>query len=233
MYILITGASKGIGRELAKSFARFGNSHLFLFARSESLLESLKEECLALNPNCEVTVYPHDLKKICDDSFPLPEKLKHVDVLINNAGYLVNKKFQALSDAEFHEMTDTNFLLPASLIRKLLGRMGGEISTHVVNIGSMGGVQGSVKFPGLSIYSATKAALAVLTECLAAEFSDTNIYFNCLALGAVRTEMLETAFPGYQAPLKPGEMAEFIMNFALNGHHFLNGKIVPVSLSTP
>ena len=97
----------------------------------------------------------------------------------------------------------------------------------------MGGFQGSSKFPGLSAYSASKAALANLTECLAEELKEKNICANCLALGAVQTEMLETAFPGYVAPVKSREMASFIAYFATRGHQFYNGKILPVSVSTP
>jgi NAD(P)-dependent dehydrogenase (short-subunit alcohol dehydrogenase family) len=104
---------------------------------------------------------------------------------------------------------------------------------HIINISSMGGVQGSIKFPGLSSYSSAKAALGVLTECLAEEFKESNIRFNTLALGSVQTEMLEAAFPGYTAPLKPMEMAIFIKDFAERGGNFFNGKILPVSLSTP
>ena len=105
--------------------------------------------------------------------------------------------------------------------------------SHIVNISSMGGYQGSAKFPGLSVYSAAKGAVAVLSECLAEEFKEQGIKVNALAIGAVQTEMLSQAFPGYMAPLQPDEMAEFIMDFALNGHRFFNGKILPVSVSTP
>ena len=130
-------------------------------------------------------------------------------------------------------MTQINFIAPAELIRLCLPFLGGNQSSHVVNIASMGGFQGSVKFKGLSVYSATKAALASLTECLAAEYAQQKIFFNCLALGAVRTEMLQEAFPGYKAPLNAEEMAGFIAEFAKSGYKFMNGKIVPVSLSTP
>jgi 3-oxoacyl-[acyl-carrier protein] reductase len=106
-------------------------------------------------------------------------------------------------------------------------------SSHVVNISSMGGINGSVKFSGLSAYSAAKGGLGILTECLAEEYRDSGISFNCLALGSVQTEMLEEAFPGYRAPLTAHEMARFIVDFAINGHKFFNGKILPVSISTP
>ncbi len=97
----------------------------------------------------------------------------------------------------------------------------------------MGGVQGSEKFQGLSLYSASKAALAVFTECLAEELKTHNVKANALALGAVQTEMLSHAFPTYKAPLQASEMADYIADFALNGHQYYNGKILPVSLSTP
>jgi NAD(P)-dependent dehydrogenase (short-subunit alcohol dehydrogenase family) len=105
--------------------------------------------------------------------------------------------------------------------------------SHIVNIASMGGFQGSSKYKGLSYYSASKAALACLTECLATEFQESKIKVNCLALGAVQTEMFEAAFPGNKAPVKAHEMAEFIADFALKGHKFFNGKILPVATNNP
>jgi len=106
-------------------------------------------------------------------------------------------------------------------------------NAHIVNISSMGGFQGSSKYPGMAVYSASKAALANLTEGLASEYAKDGIAFNCLALGAVQTEMLEQAFPGYKAPVSADDMANFISWFALAGHMFFNGKILPVSVSNP
>jgi NAD(P)-dependent dehydrogenase (short-subunit alcohol dehydrogenase family) len=97
----------------------------------------------------------------------------------------------------------------------------------------MGGFQGSAKYKGLSYYSASKAALACLTECLANEFTEYGICINCLALGAVQTEMFDEAFPGYKAPVDAKQMAEFIAGFALTGHKFFNGKILPVAINNP
>ena len=105
--------------------------------------------------------------------------------------------------------------------------------SHVVIISSMGGIQGSVKFPGLSAYSSSKAAVINLTELLAEEYKESGPSFNVLALGAVQTEMLQEAFPGYKAPTTPSEMARFIGDFAFTGNKFFNGKILQVSNSTP
>ena len=105
--------------------------------------------------------------------------------------------------------------------------------SHIVNISSMGGFQGSVKFPGLSAYSTSKAALCSFTELFAEEYKDSGIKMICLCLGAVQTEMLEEAFPGFKAPHSPEEMASFIYTFATTQGDFMNGKIIPVSQSTP
>jgi NAD(P)-dependent dehydrogenase (short-subunit alcohol dehydrogenase family) len=104
---------------------------------------------------------------------------------------------------------------------------------HVVTISSMGGVQGSMKFAGLSAYSSSKGAVITLTELWAEEFKETGPSFNVLALGAVQTEMLAEAFPGYVAPVTAIEMATYIQEFALHGHKMYNGKLLQVSNSTP
>jgi NAD(P)-dependent dehydrogenase (short-subunit alcohol dehydrogenase family) len=128
-------------------------------------------------------------------------------------------------------MYNTNVFAPFLIIQDLLPLF--NKNSHIINIGSIGGFQGSSKFPGLSAYSSSKAALAGLSECLAEELAPKKIKVNCLALGAVQTDMLEEAFPGYKAPLNPTEMATFITWFALNGKNYFNGKVLPVSLSTP
>ncbi|MBN2612330.1 MAG: SDR family oxidoreductase [Bacteroidales bacterium] len=237
MNIIITGASSGIGYELVKFFALKGNHLIIAISRKEELLDRLKKECARINKKSEVIAIsadlsetdilnaklPHDISRICS----------HIDILVNNAGSLINKSFIDTTGEEARMVFDTNFFAPSFLIRNLLSLMGDRQHTHIVNISSMGGFQGSTKYPGLSYYSASKAALAVMTECLAGEFSDKNISVNCLALGAAQTEMLKNAFPGYMAPVTASEMAEFIGEFCLKGHRYFNGKIIPVALSNP
>ncbi|MBL7933330.1 MAG: SDR family oxidoreductase, partial [Bacteroidia bacterium] len=138
-----------------------------------------------------------------------------------------------ISSAELTSVYQTNVFAPFILTQKLVPLMGRKSKAHIVNISSMGGVQGSSKFPGLSAYSSSKTALCGLTECLAEELKTNNISVNCLAIGSVQTEMLAKAFPGYKAPLSAKQMAEFISDFALNGHKYFNGKIIPVSSTTP
>jgi short-subunit dehydrogenase len=233
MNVIITGASKGIGYALAKQFSANSQNHLFLIARSKERLHHLKKECLEQNPDTEITTVVFDLENLLKGEFPVLKNCEHIDILINNAGFLIRKDFKELSSDEIIGMTTVNFVTPTLFIQKLMDKMGGRIPSHVVNISSMAGYQGSSKFPGLSIYSASKAALASLTECLAEEFNAENIFFNALALGAVQTDMLTKAFPDYKAPISADDIAKFIADFAIHGYKYFNGKILPVSLSTP
>lgn len=230
MNIIVTGASKGIGKELVVLLSGDPQHNIIAVSRDAKLLRELQEECA--NP---IHVLPFNLTSdaAAYETFfeAVKEKLGHVDILINNAGLLINKPFEALDTNDFNRLFQVNVWAVFALTSKLLSVFSKK--SHIVNIGSMGGYQGSAKFKGLSLYSAAKGALAVMTECMAEEFNERQISANCLALGAVQTEMLDTAFPGHKAPLQPEEMASFIADFALNGQRFFNGKIIPVSLTTP
>ncbi|MCB2220910.1 MAG: SDR family oxidoreductase [Bacteroidetes bacterium] len=234
MNIVVTGASRGIGFELVKQFAKDESNRVVAISRNQERLERLKEECMLANPGANVIPLAIDLASD-KAGIQISEYFKNqkagVDILINNAGAIVNKPFDQLTAVDFDNVFNVNVKGVMLLVQSL--RPYFKAGSHIVNIGSMGGYQGSVKFPGLSLYSASKGALAILSECLAEEFKSEQIYVNCLALGAVQTEMLSEAFPDYKAPLSSREMAEFMVGFAQTGHHFFNGKILPVSISTP
>ncbi len=234
MNIIVTGASRGIGYALVKKLVQSGNHRVVAIARDAGKLQMLKNECLLLNDKSDVFPINFDLASPAYSFKLLPAILAHfdnIDILINNAGTLIKKEFSELSDEDFDTVFNLNVKSIFKLTRSLLPYF--NQPAHVVNISSMGGIQGSSKFPGLSLYSASKGAVAVLTEAMAEEFKEKQIRVNCLAYGAVQTEMLAEAFPGYKAPLLPDDMAAFVSDFALTGHHFFNGKILPVSLSTP
>ena len=237
MNIVITGASKGIGFELTKLFAQDDYNTIIGIARSKSLLKELRNECIRLNLKTKFKPLVFDLEDINSIKSNLKAEIEQyvssVDIIINNAGYLVNKPFKDTSIDEINKILNINFISPSLIIQSLLPLLHKSTIKHIVNISSMGGFQGSSKFPGLSFYSASKAALASLTECIAEEFKDKNVKCNCLALGAINTDMLKLAFPEFNAPLEPHEMAQYIYNFAINNHKFINGKVIPVSLSTP
>ena len=237
MNILVTGAGRGIGFASVKEFASRGNHSVIALSRNKSRINELSGLCKDLYPSSKVFPYCMDLEEETKEFISLFDYLKeafgHLDILVNNAGYLVNKPFDKMQPEDERKMWTINYLAPSRLTRLLIPIMGIATKGHVVNIGSMGGVQGSVKFPGLSSYSASKSALATLTECLAGEFKDSNISFNCIAPGAVQTEMLEEAFPSYNAKMSAAEFAVYLADFCLKGMNYCNGKILPFSLSQP
>lgn len=233
MNIVLTGASSGIGFEAALEFTLHKDNKVVCIARSADKLRKLLEIAKGINPDC--TLLPVEFDIVNDDYSALvpflKERLGHVDILINNAGALVNKSFLETSPADLYQMFESNVVGHFNMIQNLLPLMGN--GGHIVNIGSMGGYQGSVKFPGLAAYSSSKSALHTLTECLAYELADTGIKVNCLALGSAQTEMLEQAFPGYESPVMAFEMGKYVADFARTGHKFFNGKVLPVAVTTP
>lgn len=236
MVILITGASRGIGAATAPLLTGSGHTVL-LVSRNRKRLEEVAGECNRQAGSELAHPLPFDLSDLSDLQEEFVSRVKAlvpgIDGLLNNAGQLINRPFTDFSPEAARSLFEINFFIPAQLIRISLPLMKASSLKHVVNISSMGGFQGSSKFPGLSYYSASKAALASLTECLAEELKDTGTRINALALGSVQTEMLSEAFPGFRAPLEPHEMGQFFRWFILEGGHYFNGKVLPVSLSTP
>lgn len=237
MNIIVTGAGKGIGYELVKFLSTSSDNTIFAVSRNQVNLEKLKKECFELNSSSKINILSFDLCDLINEEGLFIDKIikyaAHIDILVNNAGYLHNEPFDTIDKDEIKKMMDINFLAPAFLIRELSPVLGKNGTSHIVNIGSMGGIQGSSKYKGLSVYSAAKSALAVLTECLSVEYKDRNVYFNCLSLGAVETEMFREAFPECKAPVSASEIVPFIADFALNGYKYFRGKILPVSISNP
>ena len=223
--IIITGTSRGIGFELVQLFAKAGH-HVLALSRNSTPIENLQlKNVVSLSFDLSKN---DDYKKI--ETF-ISSNWDQADVLINNAGTLLNKPFSETSMEDFESVYRTNVFGVSEMTRTVLPFT--KRHSHVVTISSMGGVQGSVKFPGLSAYSSSKAAVITLTELLAEEYKETGPSFNVLALGAVQTEMLEEAFPGYEAPTTALEMAQYIFDFSLNGNKYYNGKLLQVSNSTP
>ena len=220
--IWITGASRGIGYSTAQLFLEMGH-RVIILTRNTQAVEGLS------------ALYPETLY-ICTTDLLALEKSEYpdfpVDILINNAGALVNRPFSAITKEDLMKVYGTNVFGPIQLIQNLIPKFSSD--AHIVNISSVGGVTGSVKFPGLSAYSSSKGAMTILTECLQAEFGDSTSWsFNCLALGAVQTEMLEEAFPGHVAPIDAAAMSAYICGFALNNHRVMRGRVVEVAMSTP
>ena len=222
--IIITGTSRGIGYELALKFANAGHQVLAISRKSpQALMEHPNVSCLSLD--ISVAEDLHQVAKF------IAQTWKKVDVLLHNAGSLLHKPFDQITTEEFQNVYKVNVFAVAELTKICIPFM--QKGSHVVTISSMGGIQGSMKFAGLAAYSSSKGAVITLSELLAEEYKEQGIAFNVLALGAVNTEMLQEAFPGYEAPISAKEMADYIFNFALTGNTYYNGKVLQVSSSTP
>ena len=222
--IIITGTSRGIGLELALQFAAKGHRVLAISRTiSQALLGNENISCLSVDLAIE-----SDLQKVADY---LSATWKQVDAIVHNAGSLLLKPFSETSQADFESIYKVNVFGVANLTRVALPYL--QKGSHVVTISSMGGIQGSLKFAGLSAYSSSKGAVITLSELLAEEYKEQGIAFNVLALGAVQTEMLAEAFPGYLAPISAADMAQYIVDFTLTGNQYYNGKVLQVSSSNP
>jgi len=220
--ILITGASRGIGYELCKMASEKGHV-VYAFSRNTEPLKKVAITSFSI----DIT----DEQALQTVASQFKKEGVVLDALINNAGLLKKKPFAETTMADFEAVFKTNVWGLAAVTRCFLPFV--NPGGHIVNISSMGGNQGSAKFPGLAAYSSSKAAVNVLTELLAEEYKDIGPAFNALALGAVQTEMLAAAFPDFQAPVSASEMAAYILEFAFSGQQFFNGKVLPVSSTTP
>ena len=221
--VIITGTSSGIGLELVK-----------IFSKEDFKVISLSRSDLSFKPlngvrhlNFDIT----DEKSVDNLIHIIKNEYENIDILINNAGKLINKPFENISRDDLYSVFDVNVFGVFNLIQKLLPFF--KKNSHVVNISSVGGLVGSSKFPGLTAYSSSKGALNILTEVLAEEFAESGPKFNSLSLGSVNTPMLKEAFPGYSAKVNPDEMASFIFNFANTASSIFNGKVIPVSSTNP
>lgn len=226
--ILVTGASRGIGFHLSRKLVYQGHTVMAL-SRSEEGLARLSEDCAGLAGHCHTIV--GNIQEAETVRRALREKLDYLDVLINNAAYFMKRPLAMARREDLEQVYNTNVIGPLLLIQSLVPMM--RPGAHIVNISSVGGLGGSLKFPELYAYSSSKGALNILTECLAVDLEKEKIHVNALALGSSETEMFKAAFPDFQAATKPAEMAEYIAHFALEQGHLFNGKVIPVSAMTP
>jgi 3-oxoacyl-[acyl-carrier protein] reductase len=224
--IVVVGTSRGIGKSIVDLLAKEPSN--IIVALSRNVDEMNRHFSMHKNVMCfGLDLSGSNVRSKCNEIF---SQLESIDILINNAGKLINKSFLELTHEDLTSSYNVNVTGVIETTQAVLSKM---TKGHIVNISSMGGFQGSVKFAGLSAYSTSKAALCSFTELFAEEFKDSDIAMNCLCLGAAQTEMLEEAFPGYEAPVSAEKMAEYIVDFALNANQWIKGKIIPVSLSTP
>ncbi len=225
--VVIVGASRGIGKALVENFAKREGFEVIALSRN---LEKMQTDFGVLS---SVKCFEFDLENdVRVQAEKLFSSIGKIDYLINNAGFLVNKSFEEITSQELQKSYQINLFGVFESVQAIIPHLN-PTSSHIVNISSIGGFQGSMKFAGLSAYSTSKAALCSFTELFSEEYKNSTIAMNCICLGSVQTEMLEEAFPGYQAPLNPAQVSEYISDFAINAHKYMKGKIIPLSLTNP
>jgi NAD(P)-dependent dehydrogenase (short-subunit alcohol dehydrogenase family) len=213
--ILVSGSSSGIGLEICLQASDLGLNVLAISRNIDPLkgILNLNAHSVDITNESQIEEY---VKKITSENIK-------IDILINNAGFLIKDSFRDTSYESFKQTYDVNVFGLASLTRALIPIINKD--GQVINITSVGGLNASKKFPGLSAYASSKGAVITLTEVLAEEYRS-KPRFNCLALGSVQTEMLKKAFPGYEAKVMPSDMAKQILDFALDESSLPNGEII-------
>ena len=226
--IVVTGASRGIGYQTALELANKGHT-VIAVARSKNSLQKLAEEIDQgkIIPSAVDLTLEEDLEKLAQTL----AEFTTIDGLINNAGAFQKGSIIETDLATYKKLMDVNLFGAIRVIKIAKEKL--KKGSQILNISSMSGYQGSLKFGGLSAYGASKAALVGLSEVLSSEFTEDGIAVNCLCIGAVQTEMLAKAFPGFEAPVSAKQMGTYIADFVLTGHQFYNGKVLPVALNDP
>lgn len=189
--VLITGASSGIGRELAHCFAQ-GGSGCLLLARSEEALHDLAEE-LSSTYDVPTSVLCVDLSRVGaaeDVVAEVEERGLEVDVLVNNAGVGAQGAFTDLDTGRQMDMLRLNVTALTHLSRLLLPGMLERGRGGLLNVASTAGFQPG---PFMSVYYASKAYVLAFSEGLHEEVADTNVTVTCLAPGPTRTTFSKRA----------------------------------------
>lgn len=224
--IVISGVSSGIGKEmLSKLLANDSIEKVFALTSNSKFSSEFNHP--------KVVAIQLDYANL-DFQEALTSEIGETPIhgVILNAGYLEKVEQGSISTEQIVKSFQVNTYAPIMIVQALLNNIEAG-KAHIVAVGSMGGYQGASKFPGLSIYSASKSALSTYIECLAQELFSKGVRANTLALGAVDTKMLHTAFPGFKAPVTPEQMADYILDFLFKGGDYITGKVIPVSLVNP
>lgn len=232
--VLITGSSRGIGRETAKLFAKNKYNVLINYNKSEKEAIDLYNELKS--SGYSVSIYKADVSNINEVNL----LIKHcigtfgkIDVLINNAGISKNKLFTDITLDEWHEMINVNLNSIFYTTQMALKYMIPEYSGKIINISSIWGmVGGSYEVH----YSTSKAAIIGMTKALAKELGPSNIQVNCIAPGVIQTDMINDVSEDILDTLKeetplmrlgtPIDIANCALFLASDNSNFITGQVI-------
>lgn len=209
--VVITGASRGIGKRIALGFAQLTDHALFLIARDKSLLEETEQECI--EAGCELIE-----SAVCDLTDPkqieilkLPGRLPHIGILINNAGTFLLKPLSETTPEEFRDQWDINAFAPFLLTRKLLPILKKHERGLIVNICSMSALKGNSHS---GAYASSKHALLGYSRSLRLELTNSNIAVTAINLG----QTMSTSWEGIEVDpselIDPDDVASLIITLS-------------------
>ncbi len=231
---LITGASGGIGSAAVLKLAREGFDIAACYRTNDAAANKLSEKLTQLGIKHRFykadAANHNEAKRIIEDA---AEYFGGISVLVNNAGMAQQMLFTDISESEFDRITDVNFKSIYNYSKFAIPYMVREKSGKIINISSIWGVRGA---SCESVYSATKAAVIGLTQALAKELAPSNIQVNCIAPGAIDTEMnsnlTEKEKEEFAAEIpmgrfgEPDEIAEIVAFLAGKGSDYITGQTI-------
>ena len=237
-YVLITGASGGIGAAMAEAFARAGYGLVLHYHKGEDRARALAAR---LTENCSVPALPlcadlSDTAAVQAMFERAAEEFGFIDTLVNNAGIAEQKLFTDLTDEAWDRMIDVNLSGTFRTCRAALPEMIRKKQGTIINVSSMWGQVGASCEVA---YSAAKAGVIGLTKALAKEVAPSGITVNCIAPGAIRTPMLDCfteedlAALAEETPVgrigTPEDVAASAIFLASEGARFITGQVLGVN----
>ena len=236
---LVTGASRGIGAEIARTLAGKGFDIVIVYYTSEPVPTSVKEECEKIRQGIRVLMIPADvsLEEDCKRVVNLTkETFGRVDVLVNNAGITKDGLAMRMSLEQFTTVINTNLTSSFLLSSLCLGIMARQKKGRIINMSSVSGIYGN---PGQSNYSASKAGLIGLTKSLAKEMGSRNITVNAIAPGFIDTPMTAPLSDEVKKSAiarialgrfgQPKDVANLVAFLASDDAEYITGQVIEVA----
>lgn len=233
---IITGASRGIGRAIAKKFAQEGANVAFTFLSSVEKGKELEKELSAMGIKAKGFQSDAANTKACEDLVTaVVTEFGTVDVLVNNAGITRDNLLMRMSEQQWDEVMNANlksvFNLTKAIQRPMLKARKGSI----INMTSVVGIEGN---PGQANYAASKAGIIGFTKSIAQELGSRNIRCNAVAPGFIETEMTakldSKIIEGWMEdiPLKrtgtPEEVADLVIYLASDNSSYITGQVISI-----
>ncbi len=233
---LITGATRGIGKEIALELAKNGFDIAVNYRSMQDDMEDLKKEIEANNVRCEFVGADVANFEQCENMVKETiEKYGEIDVLVNNAGITKDGLIMRMKKEDFEAVIDINLVGTFNVTRNVIPYMIKQKSGRIINVSSVVGVAGNA---GQTNYSASKAGVIGFTKSLAKEVASRNILVNAIAPGFIDTDMTKVLSDNVkeginaQIPLKrmgtPNEVAKVVKFLASEDSSYITGQVINV-----